>query len=199
MGNNQSRDDSSQRAGLIFHDVRKRDLKPGDHIYSYRGVPPLLCYSHHGIYIGERDCEVIHFDAPPGGTKCRSSATIRSCSLSSFLDGNQLRLVSYDEPFLFKVLKKSESSHCIESRPAEDVISTAKYYLNNPHMWDDYSAYDNNCESFAFYCKTELPDFTGQGARLKGLNVPKAIGADLFEAVYSQGQKLNRILDEDSD
>lgn len=196
MGNDQSCDDSSKRAGLIFHDVSRSDLKPGDHIYCYRSG---MIYSHHGIYIGERDCEVIHFDAPYGKKKSKKTAMIMSCSLSSFLNGNQLRLVSYDEPSLFKVLKKSESSHCVESRPAEDVIYTAKYYLNNPHMWDDYSTYSNNCESFAFYCKTGLPDFTGQGVRLKGLLIPVAIAADVSEAIISAGQKLNRIIDEDSD
>ena len=179
MGDNMSRDDSSQRAGMISHDVSRVDLKPGDHIYCYRGVPPLLCISHHGIYVGERDCEVIHFSKSSG---------ITSCSLSSFLEGDQLRLVSYNEPYLFKSLKKSESSHCIKSRPAADVISTAKYYLKYPRNFGDYNPLVNNCESFAFYCKTKLPDFNGQGARLKGLLVPLGIAADLFEAVYSTGQ-----------
>ena len=168
MGNNQSHDDSSQRAGIIFHDVRRRDLKPGDHIYCYRHG---MIYSHHGIYIGERDCQVIHFDAPYGETKSKYSAMIRSCSLSSFLKGDQLRLVSYDEPFLLKAVKKSESCHCIKSRPAAEVISTAKHLLKNPHKWDEYNVVDNNCESFAYYCKTGLSNYSGQGSRLKFLKI----------------------------
>lgn len=53
-------EDSSQRAGYVTHTVTKDDLRPGDHIYCYRlgGV-----YAHHGIYIGEPKCEVIHFNS----------------------------------------------------------------------------------------------------------------------------------------
>lgn len=86
-------DDSSKRAGLIIHSVYKSDLKPGDHIYCYRA---LFAYSHHGIYIGERDCEVIHFAGRTGETKSKSTAGIRKCTLAEFLDGDQLRLVAYD-------------------------------------------------------------------------------------------------------
>ena len=50
-------DDSLARVGYIFHYISEKDLKPGDHIYCYRLG---LAYTHHGIYIGERGCEVIH-------------------------------------------------------------------------------------------------------------------------------------------
>ena len=50
-------DDSLDRVGYIFHYISEEDLKPGDHIYCYKlGV----LYTHHGIYIGEHGCEVIH-------------------------------------------------------------------------------------------------------------------------------------------
>lgn len=50
--------DSADRVGYIYHAVSREDLKPGDQIYAYRagGI-----YNHHGIYIGEPSCEVIHF------------------------------------------------------------------------------------------------------------------------------------------
>ena len=48
-------DDSLDRVGYISHAVSEEDLKPGDHIYCHRSI-----YTHHGIYIGEPDCQVIH-------------------------------------------------------------------------------------------------------------------------------------------
>ena len=56
-------DDSADRVGYIFHSCSVDDLKPGDHIYCHR-----FLYSHHGIYIGERGCEVIHFSADEKGS-----------------------------------------------------------------------------------------------------------------------------------
>ena len=58
-------DDSASRVGYFIHSVEKRDLKPGDHIYCHRGP---FVYNHHGIYIGERGCEVIHFSADDKGS-----------------------------------------------------------------------------------------------------------------------------------
>lgn len=126
MGQTESKDDSCQRAGILFHDVSRSVLKPGDHIYCYRA---LGLYSHHGIYINKPGCEVIHFSG--GQTSSKSSACIRACTLSEFLDGAQLRLVSYDEPFLLKLIKKSVSSHCLESDPAQTVIRRAEHLLMN--------------------------------------------------------------------
>ncbi|XP_019860124.1 PREDICTED: uncharacterized protein LOC109588392 [Amphimedon queenslandica] len=57
-------DDSASRIGYISHAIDKKDLKPGDHIFCNR---LLSIYNHHGIYIGERDCEVIHFSADEKG------------------------------------------------------------------------------------------------------------------------------------
>ena len=142
-------DDSKERAGIIFHDVKEWELEPGDHIYSYRrGV----FYSHHGIYIGERGMEVIHFSNVQG--KNKSSATICSCTLEEFADGNKIRLVAYNVHSVEKALKRGESSHTRKCKPASKVIKTAKHYYNNPQKWKDYSLHGNNCESFAVFCKT---------------------------------------------
>lgn len=181
MGQAESKDDSRLRVGF-FHYVNKEDLKPGDHIYCYRMI---LLYSHHGIYIGKPDCEVIHFSGDTKGSK--SSAALRKCTLSEFLDGDELHLVSYDEPFLLKFLKKSESSRCLKSDSPSTVIVRAERLLHNPEMWGDYNVLLNNCEGFAFYCKTGIPvDPGGQAMRLKGLNF---IAADMSEALASYLQE----------
>lgn len=180
-------DDSSQRAGLVFHDVSEKDLKPGDHIYCYR---IFFSYSHHGIYIGKEGCEVIHF-APPAAasdrkfTNQKSSARIRSCTLSEFCGTDTLRLVGYDQPLLLKHLKRRESSRCIESDPPDTVIARAEYYLNHPNKWDEYNLITNNCETFAFYCKTGLIDMNGQGNRLQGLglDIIGSIAEDVVGAI----------------
>ena len=48
-----------------YNVIDERDLKEGDHIYCQRKIG---FYTHHGIYIGEPDCEVIHFSGPDGAT-----------------------------------------------------------------------------------------------------------------------------------
>ncbi|KAD4178444.1 hypothetical protein R6Q59_022044 [Mikania micrantha] len=45
--------------GYLSHRVRPDQIKPGDHIYTWRTA---FAYSHHGIYVGEN--KVIHFTAP---------------------------------------------------------------------------------------------------------------------------------------
>ena len=127
-------DTSKSRAGIIFHDVESWELKPGDRIYCYRDM---FSYSHHGIYVGKSGREVIHFagKGSGGGGKSKSSAT---CTLRKFTNGDQLRLVAYDVTTLEKVIKRAESSHVYESRPAKDVIATAEYYLDNPRRFGEY-------------------------------------------------------------
>ena len=79
-------------------------------------------------------------------------------------NGDQLRLVAYGVTTLEKVIKRAESSHVYESRPAKDVIATAEYYLDNPRSFGEYDVVFNNCESFAFYCKTKnIFNVAGQG------------------------------------
>ena len=56
-------DTSETRAGNLSHAVDRNELEPGDQIYCYRGL-----YTHHGIYIGEPDCEVIHFSGDDKGS-----------------------------------------------------------------------------------------------------------------------------------
>ena len=155
------KDDSSGRVG-IFHDISKEDLKPGDHIYCYRLG---FIYSHHGIYIGEEDCEVIHFAGEDGSlsSKCGSNdkkkgAYIRKCTLEEFTKGHTIRLVAYSVPWLTVIFKKNVSVKQKQSQSPAEVIERAKRYLQNPERWGEYNLIKNNCETFAVYCKTHIPE-----------------------------------------
>ncbi|KAI3756317.1 hypothetical protein L1987_56137 [Smallanthus sonchifolius] len=74
--------------GYLSHRVNPDQLKPGDHIYTWRTA---FTYSHHGIYVGEN--KVIHFTAPE--TASSGSCTGTGWNLSSgfpsscmnFIDG----------------------------------------------------------------------------------------------------------------
>ena len=143
------KDDSKERTGSLIHMVFKGSLKPGDHIYAYRlgGV-----YAHHGIYIGEPGMEVIHFS----GNKLSGKPRVQSCTYKEF-KGYALfaRLVMYDVSLTTAIWKRALTVHPYKSRPAKDVVETAKYFLQHPEEYDDYDLYCNNCESFAIYCKTK--------------------------------------------
>ena len=145
------KDDSKDRAGFLFHMVFEDSLKPGDHIYAYRlgGV-----YAHHGIYIGEPGMEVIHFSGNKrSGKPC---VRIQSCTYEDFKDGALLaHLVAYDVNPITAFFKRALTVHPYKSRPAKDVVRTAKYFLQHPKEYDDYHFYFNNCETFAIYCKTK--------------------------------------------
>ena len=148
-------DDSKRRAGLVFHMVSKNRLKPGDHIYAYRFPIP---YAHHGIYIGEPDTEVIHFCGPKGGKK--KDVTIRSCTLEEFMGVSVfIHLVAYDASPLATFTKTTLSYNQRKSRPAEEVIEKAKYYLEHPEEYTKYNLFRNNCETFVIYCKVGRAGF----------------------------------------
>ena len=148
-------DDSDDRVGYFSHAVDKKDLKPGDHIYTYRP----LGYSHHGIYVGSY---VIHLSG-----KTKASARVKSCELTEFLRGRSPRLVSYGSSENSRAYKVNSTSYCTKSRPASKVVATAQYYLRHPNKWGGYNLVRNNCEHFAFYCKTGIrfSDQTGVGER----------------------------------
>lgn len=117
--------------------------------------------SNIGIYNGECNEAAIHFSIANMGlssvvTGEKSSAMIHSCSLSDFLNGSDLRLVVYDATIISKLFKRQGTTHCFESREPERVVETANFYKNNPIAWEDYHLLFNNCETFAFYCKTGL-------------------------------------------
>ncbi len=60
---------------------------------------------------------------------------IKRASLDDFLEGAELRLVSYDDESIFK---RSGTSHARESLPASQVTEMAETYAMNPDEWEDY-------------------------------------------------------------
>ncbi|CAA7034933.1 unnamed protein product [Microthlaspi erraticum] len=162
--------------GVISNKVPRGDLKPGDHIYSWRAAH---LYSHHGIFVSDE--EVIHFTRPATKTEIvvgkivssskdiLSSSSSRPCCsrdhsrintvvsscLNCFLNGGNLYRYEYNvKPAAF--LAKTIGGTCTlaTSDPPEVVISRARYLLR-----DGYGVYKllkHNCETFALYCKTEL-------------------------------------------
>ena len=149
-------DDSDKRVGYFSHAVDK-DLKRGDHIYTYR-----LGYSHHGIYVGSDSYDVIHVSG-----KTKTSVQVRSCELQEFLWGSPLRLVAYGSSENSRAYKMNSTCYCTESRQASKVVATAQHFLKHPNEWGGYNLVRNNCEHFAFYCKTgiQYSDQTGVGER----------------------------------
>ncbi|XP_076930489.1 protein LEAD-SENSITIVE 1-like [Bidens hawaiensis] len=166
---------------ILSNKIDKSQLKPGDHIYSWRTA---WIYAHHGIYIG--DDKVIHFTRGGGqeigtGTvldriilssspsnsdnpclKCgdlsNADGVISSC-LNCFLSGGDLYLFKYSvSPAFFLAKARGGTCTLAPSDPPEDAIHRAKFLLENG--FGVYNISKNNCEDFAIYCKTGLLVFT---------------------------------------
>ena len=182
-------DDSYQRGGYFSNAVDKSRLKPGDHIYVYRH---LRAYTHHGIYVGERRCEVIHFSTVCKGETCgklqvtgKLVAKVQKTSLKKFcLDGSAVRLITYGCSSWLKPIWIDKSGFVPKSKPAEQVIRVAKYFLKNPNEWKKYHVETNNCNHFAYFCKTgEWLNAGGEGL-LRNLFPPIAFIDDVYHAMY---------------
>ncbi|PRQ45206.1 putative LRAT-like domain-containing protein [Rosa chinensis] len=165
--------------GVLSNKSHRDQLKPGDHIYTWRNA---YLYAHHGIYI----CEgmVIHFtraaerDIGTGTvldrfifssspshssenrcTTCgypsgRDDGVMSSC-LDCFLSGGDLYLFEYGvSPAFFIAKARGGTCTLALSDPSEDVLHRAFYLLQNG--FGSYSVSKNNCEDFAIYCKTGL-------------------------------------------
>ncbi|KAL3729185.1 hypothetical protein ACJRO7_026305 [Eucalyptus globulus] len=164
--------------GVLSNKIERDQLKPGDHIYSWRYY---CLYTHHGIYVGEG--KVIHFTqgeghkigtgtvldrinsssspSPPISTECeicgdqsRLDGVISSC-IDCFLSGGNLYLFEYGVSRAFH-LASARGGTCTlaKSDPPEDVLHRAFYLLQNG--FGGYNLFKNNCEDFAIYCKTGL-------------------------------------------
>ncbi|KAK6912341.1 LRAT domain [Dillenia turbinata] len=163
--------------GVLSNKIKEEDLKPGDHIYSWRHA---YIYAHHGIYIG--DGKVIHFtrgggheigtgtvldniifsSSPPSsenpcavcGDQSRLEGVLCSC-IDCFLYGGELYLFEYGvSRVLFLAKARGGTCTLASSDPPEDVIRRATYLLENG--FGAYNVFKNNCEDFAIYCKTGL-------------------------------------------
>ncbi|GER37040.1 NC domain-containing family protein [Striga asiatica] len=164
--------------GVLSNKIGRDELKPGDHIYSWRYS---YLYAHHGIYIGEGN--VIHFTRGAGheigtgtildrfifsssptsksGPTCRtcgdqskSDGVISSC-LDCFLSGGDLYLFQYNvSTAVFLANARGGTCTLAKSDSPEDAVHRAEYLLQNG--FGGYNIFRNNCEDFAIYCKTGL-------------------------------------------
>ncbi|KAK3122341.1 hypothetical protein QOZ80_8BG0668340 [Eleusine coracana subsp. coracana] len=164
--------------GLLSHRVERSEIKPGDHIYTWRAS---YAYSHHGIYVG--GSKVVHFTRkkeagttgldsaiavssllsqgsdecptfPDCGFQLPDSGVILTC-LDCFLRGGALHRFEYGvPPTVF--LAKLRGGTCTTARAdaADAAVRRAMHLLQNG--FGDYDVFENNCEDFALYCKTGL-------------------------------------------
>lgn len=168
--------------GVLSNRIRRDEVKPGDHIYSWRHS---YLYAHHGLYVGSG--KVIHFTrgegheigigtvldriifssspSNPSGSPCpicgdqsSASGVISSC-IECFLSGGELYVFQYGvSPSYFLAKARGGTCTLANSDPAEDVLHRAEYLLQNG--FGVYHIFNNNCEDFTIYCKTGLLIFT---------------------------------------
>ncbi|XP_015879607.1 protein LEAD-SENSITIVE 1-like [Ziziphus jujuba] len=168
--------------GMLSNKIQREQLKPGDHIYSWRQA---YIYAHHGIYVG--DGKVIHFTRGAGqeigtgtvldriifssspshssdnpcpicGDQSRLDGVLSSC-IDCFLSGGDLYLFEYGvNPAVFLAKPRGGTCTLASSDPPEDVLHRAFFLLENG--FGVYHIFKNNCEDFAIYCKTGLLVFT---------------------------------------
>ncbi|KAI3444382.1 hypothetical protein Pfo_001047 [Paulownia fortunei] len=186
--------------GLLTNRVERSEIKPGDHIYTYRAV---FAYSHHGIFVG---CsKVVHFtrvetsssdDAysltaqcptfPDCGFRQPNSGVVLSC-LDCFLRNGSLYSFEYGvSPSVFLAKVRGGTCTTAASDPAETVIHRAMYLFQNG--FGNYDVFQNNCEDFALYCKTGLLTVDRLGVGRSG-QASSVIGAPLA-ALLSSPLKL---------
>ncbi|KAJ9702945.1 hypothetical protein PVL29_004618 [Vitis rotundifolia] len=177
--------------GVLSDKISREQLKPGDHIYSWRTAH---IYAHHGIYTGEG--MVIHFTRAAGqeigtgteldraffvsvpshssdapcprcGYHLRLRGGVISTCLDCFLADGDLYLFRYDVSLAFFIAKfRGGTCTLAASDPPADVIHRASFLLQ--HGFGVYQIFKNNCEDFAVYCKTGLLVFTNTSVGLSG-------------------------------
>ncbi|XP_059457927.1 uncharacterized protein LOC132187590 [Corylus avellana] len=161
---------------VLTNRVGRSEIKPGDHIYTYRAV---FTYSHHGIFVGGN--RVVHFSPdrnsnsnstwissdsgycksavicpsyPECGFRQPNSCVLRSC-LDCFLGNGSLYRFEYEvSPSFFFAQVRGGTCSFAKSDPPEQVIHRALYLLQ--YGFGNYDAFLNNCEDFALYSKTGL-------------------------------------------
>lgn len=193
--------------GLLSHKVEREDIKPGDHIYTWRAV---FTYSHHGIFVG--GSKIVHFtpdrdrnlsaetsdnsDPVKGISSCLTfpdcgfrqpkSGVVLSC-LDCFLGNGSSYLFEYGvSPSAFLAKVRGGTCTTAQPDPPETVIHRAMYLLQNG--FGNYDVFQNNCEDFALYCKTGLLLVDRQGVGRSG-QASSVIGAPLA-ALLSSPLKL---------
>lgn len=188
--------------GLLTNRVERSEIKPGDHIYTYRAV---FAYSHHGIYVG--GSKVVHFTRvgtsstssdeqcshtaecptfPDCGFRQPNSGVVLSC-LDCFLRSGSPYCFKYGvRPSVFIAKVRGGTCTTAASDPVEAVIHRAMYLLQNG--FGNYDVFQNNCEDFTLYCKTGLLTVDHLGVGRSG-QASSVIGAPLA-ALLSSPLKL---------
>ncbi|CAH2066012.1 unnamed protein product [Thlaspi arvense] len=144
--------------GILSNKISRDEVRPGDHIYSWRTA---YLYAHHGIYVD--DGLVIEY-IRGSSTKlpcriCRGrsrSGGVTSSCLDCFLGGGNLYRYEYNVSKA-ALLAKVRGGTCTTatSDPPEDVLYRADFLLRE-NGFGVYDLFENNCETFAIYCKTGL-------------------------------------------
>ncbi|GAV92620.1 LRAT domain-containing protein [Cephalotus follicularis] len=165
MGKGKNQIKSPQSDRPIGGSIAKKDLKPGDHIYTWR---LLGAYSHHGIYVG--DGIVINFNTPdttcmkedaiPESKRCptcnrvtvddATGITIVKTCLEHF--GSTIYLYKYGVSWAELYISSRGTRCLLDAKPFEETVSTALEKLKTG--FGKYNVLANNCEHFATYCKT---------------------------------------------
>ncbi|KAK2969610.1 hypothetical protein RJ640_008904 [Escallonia rubra] len=197
--------------GIISNRVERSEIKPGDHIYTYRAI---FAYSHHGIFVGgskvvhftpERqndsnscpESSLISFDEisdlssscptyPDCGFRQPNSGVVLTC-LDCFLRNGALYCFDYGvSPSVFIAKVRGGTCTTAPSDPPDSVIHRAMYLLQNG--FGNYDVFQNNCEDFTLYCKTGLLTVDRLGVGRSG-QASSVIGAPLA-ALLSSPLKL---------
>nr|XP_048328572.1 uncharacterized protein LOC107415847 [Ziziphus jujuba var. spinosa] len=175
---------------LLSNKIHKKQLKPGDHIYAWRGFSR-RAHAHHGIYVGDihGQKEVIHLVRAGDPILPSSSATsnqaertqgdpilprssvtsnqaerthVNYCSLEDFLNGDELYLYKYGVSLAFFIAKTRGGTCTLGSADRPDsVLYRAEGACQRLQGYDTYNLINNNCEDFAIHCKTGLSLRTG--------------------------------------
>ncbi|KAJ4876672.1 NC domain-containing protein-related [Raphanus sativus] len=194
---------------LITNKVERAELKPGDHIYTYRAV---FAYSHHGVFVG--GCKVVHFKPeqtlkaaptlsssssssvsevndsseapcptyPDCGFKQPNSGVLLSC-LDCFLKNGSLYRFEYGvSSSMFLTRVRGGTCTTAPSDPFQTVVHRAMHLLQNG--FGNYDIFQNNCEDFALYCKTGLLILDKNGVGRSG-QASSILGAPLAALLSS--------------
>uniref|UniRef100_M4F8J1 LRAT domain-containing protein n=1 Tax=Brassica campestris TaxID=3711 RepID=M4F8J1_BRACM len=192
---------------LITNKVDRDELKPGDHIYTYRAV---FAYSHHGVFVG--GCKLVHFKPeqslkassssssssstassevnndsscptyPDCGFKQPNSGVLLSC-LDCFLKNGTLYRFTYGvSSSMFLTRLRGGTCTTAPSDPFQTVVHRAMHLLQNG--FGNYDVFQNNCEDFALYCKTGLLILDKNGVGRSG-QASSILGAPLAALLSS--------------
>lgn len=193
--------------GLLSNRVERSEIKPGDHIYTYRAV---FAYSHHGIYVGGN--KVVHFTPEQNRITASSSSSLDTISslsyscptfpdcgfrqphsgvalscLDCFLKKGSLYCFQYSvTPSVFLTKVRGGTCTTATSDSPETTIHRAMYLLQNG--FGNYDVFQNNCEDFTLYCKTGLLIMDRLGVGRSG-QASSVVGAPLA-ALLSSPLKL---------